>query len=98
MTNPKTDTPLSITARGIDRTQEMLEHMTRVQLREQIFAGVIQSQLVEFADIYTSVQRERGAGCLDEIDTALRCSSSHLAIATAMPRVKLHHRGNDTVH
>jgi hypothetical protein len=75
-----------------DRTQAMLEHMTRVQMREQIMAQVTTDETARFADMVVGHMNARGAGVLEMPRLSLMMGVCHEALAVAMPRVELNNR------
>lgn len=89
---------LQVMAGGKDRTQEMIEHMTRVQLRQAVMASVYNETSFQMAGLIADEMTSRGAGVLSEMDVALMSGTSLDAVAAAMPRVALRHPGNQTVH
>lgn len=89
---------LQVMAGGKDRTQEMIEHMTRVQLRQAVMASAYNETSFQMAGLIADEMTSRGAGVLSEMDIALMSGCSLDAVAAAMPRVALRHPGNLTVH
>lgn len=94
---PKTDTPLHIMAGGKDRTDEMLEHMTRVQLHQAVLASVTLSTTEDFTARVVQHMNARDAGCLSLPTLALLNATCHEAVAVAMPRVRLIHPAHPTL-